>query len=186
MKLAFVTHPVTSDTCTVSIVKAISQHDPVAVVLTWNRNGKMWSPAGWAVTCDKQAFIKAAGNLLHYVDKFFSENKLWGQGPEHLMLAMEKAEFSQVVIHGGEQMSTEELAKVKDQYAPVGTDDIVVNADDEADAKSTIRGRMMKLLKEDETRAEEVGKWFAAKQPIKKIEAAERPAVVHQKEYRVR
>jgi len=187
MKLVFSTAPVTDDTCEVLIAKDIKQHDPVVVAFKWTKSGpraKTWLSNGFEVRADGHSYIKGGANLLHSVDRFFLDNKLYGCSPEKLMKALEDSKMKQVVFVGQEQISIEDIEKLKDQYRPVGFEGVQIGAVDKEDATSTIRGRMMKILKEDKDKAAAVGKWFADGQTVEKIESdTERPIFVPQSEY---
>ena len=189
MKLVFSTVPVAAEGCEVLLAKDIKQHDPIVVAFKWAKRtvgrSKVWVAEGFEVrTKDVHTYIKAGANLLHSVDRFFLENKLYGCSPEKLMKALEDSKMKQVIFVGQEQVLVEDIEKIKDQYRPVGFEGVQIGAVDLEDATSTIRGRMMKVLKEDATKAAAVGKWFADGQLVEKVESqTERPVFVPQSEY---
>lgn len=187
MKLAFITHPVTKTECVVSIAKAIRDHDPVSIDFTWERNGDDWVFNGWVVTGELM-FVKASANLLHHVDRFLTENGMLKVcTPELLMKKLEDNKCEHVVIHGGEQLLAGDVAKVTDQYRPSDFEhDVLVNAVDADDAASTIKGRMLKILKDEEDKAEAVGKWFANGKKIEKVPGKEKPQFIAQSDYHIK
>ncbi len=191
MKLAFITHPIDNEgpikTCAISLVKDIKVHEGQSVCMQWqSTKGKPWEPTGFSVLADNHSDIKPAANLLASVDKLFIELKLYDCSPEELMHKMEKAGSEQVVIHGGEQISVEDVSKVKAQYHPDGLPDVLVNAVDEADAKSTIKGRLIKLLSAEPKRGVEIGAWFAGGEQVVKSASTDEILVVYQRDYHLK
>ena len=129
-----------------------------------------------------------AANLLHHLDRFLTESQITSKvcTPELLMKKLEDAGYKQVVISGGNQVDVECVESIKDQWHAEGFPDMLVNASDDADASSSIKGRMLRLIKEDESKEEAVGVWFSQGRKIVKIDAANRPVFVHQTEYHVK
>ncbi len=191
MKLAFSTHPINQDgTACLEVTKAIKTHEGVSVNLMWHQEDGEWVPGGFTVRLTRAADMKAASNIIVSLDKAMDELKLWAASPLEWMRKMEKggtdtAPAIHVVIHGGEQLCADDLSKIKDQWRPAGFDaaDVLVNAVDEDDAKSTIKGRMIKLLS-DADKAAAVGKWFAAGQCIEQVPTSAKPTFVPQSAYK--
>ncbi len=196
MKLAFSTSPIeqseTQSTALLNITKAIKAHEGVHVTLRWTRDDEDaeagWDDTGLMVDITDARDMKAAANIITSLDKAMDELKLWGVTPLQFMRAMEKGGKDtppavHVVIHGGEQLGADDLSKVSDQWRPVGFDGVQVNGVDEADGKSSIKGRMIKLLS-DADKAAAVGKWFAEGQQVEKVPGSDKPTFVPQSAYK--
>jgi hypothetical protein len=182
VKIAFITAPVSDTHCTVALVKAIKEHDPISIVFEWLKVNGAWVLSDWRAA-GAVAHVKLASNLMYHVDKFLASGKNLADTPEKLMLALEKAGYEQIVVVAGTQVSTAEVQGTKEQWKPVEFDGVLVSATDEADAKSTIRGRMLKILKDEPERAAAVGAWFAQAQPIAKVSGAALVEFTHQRDY---
>lgn len=188
MKLSFITYPIIEGVASVGIAKCLKDHDPVIVLFTWSRFNRTWAFEGFFVECQATGAVKMAANLLHHIDRFLTEAQITSKvcTPELLMKKLEDAGCKQVVISGGAQVDVADVEGIKDQWHPEGFPDILVNAVDDADAASSIKGRMLRIMKEDESKEAALAIWFANGRKIVKIDAADRPVFVHQSEYHIK
>lgn len=185
MKIAFITTTVSLTECSITIAKAARIHDGVGIVMSWTRpkQSAAWEAGKVCVECFQDE-VKAVSNLLLEIYRRFGEASLYNEDPTTVMHKLEKLEAVQVVLVGNEQVALNDVSDAKAVFTAKGCEGApAVQADDEDDARSTLKRRMSRLM-ETETGPllGRIAQWFANGCEVART-SADKPVAISQGDY---
>ncbi len=180
MRFHFASHPVSKKADKEEI--AVEFRDSLqpsmkapGVVITWDRSSKGDWENPYVELLGEPNIVLAQAKIIRALNGFCENGEIDMTDPDRLLSLIEKAGGEHVVLPNGgrEYTPVRKINSETSKWRAMAADGsvlLVVNADDESDAKAELGKRLMQLTDEDPNTADQVATWIKAGKPVKKVE----------------